>query len=138
VTSKQVVYRDERNASVGHKVVEVGGGWTDADLPTLLAKADQWDGTPDDFKVLRVLDVTGDPAIDECALLTVQADLVEADAVRLRAILANGTGPIAQALRREGVDEQFVAEHYDQVAAAYQARADALTPRVTTGEAAVQ
>jgi hypothetical protein len=129
VTAKLVLYRDERNAEVASAVVALDGGWTTPDIPGLLARTDRWDAKPEDFRVLRVLDVTGDQAVDEAAILVAHAELIEKDAAILQRVLAEGVGPLAQSLQRDGIDPQWVQQHYDQVAAGMRQKAAGLTAK---------
>jgi hypothetical protein len=117
----QVVYQDRRNAAVMTAVVELTGGYTEEHIPLRLATADQWGAAPDDFRVIRVLDVTGDDARDEAALLDVRAELLDRDALKLRAML--GDPERAHVLTDVGIDGAWINEYYEAEADRLRAQA---------------
>lgn len=121
--SKLVIFRDERNVQVQDATIDLAGGYTVDDLPLLLARQDKWSGKPDDFRVLWVSDATGDAAKDEAQFLLAHAAIWDADAAKLRGLVTNGVGPIAEDLQRDGIDEQWIREHYDAEAERCRARA---------------
>lgn len=119
----QVIYQDTRNSALLWTRVELTGGYTHEHIPLRLATADHWGAAPapDDFRVIRVLDVTGDDAHDEAALLDARADLLDSDALRLRAILAD---PHQSATLTDlNIDSAWINENYEAEADRLRAQA---------------
>jgi hypothetical protein len=68
-----------------------------------------------------VLDVTGDDARDEAALLDVRAELLDRDALKLRAML--GDPERAHVLTDVDIDGAWISEHYEAEADRLRAQA---------------
>jgi hypothetical protein len=130
MSAKNVIFRDERNIEVQSRTIDVADGYTDVDLPFLIARQDRHHGAPGHFRVLRVLECTGDRDVDRAALLVAHAELVEEDAAKLRGMLI---GPQARSLREDGIDDAWIAEHYDAEAVRLRVEASKLTAGTSPG-----
>lgn len=120
-----VIYQDKRNVALMDARVELTGGYTEEHIPLRLAVTDRWGAVPEDFKVIRVLPVTGDAARDEAALLDAHAEILDADALKLRAILDDPAQ--APTLTDVGIDRAWITEHFEDEADRLRSRALQLT-----------
>lgn len=123
----QVIYQDTRNAALQWTKVALRGGYTEEHIPLRLVATDRWGAAPDDFRVIRVLPVTGDAARDEAALLDVRAALLDSDALKLRAML--GDLERAHILTDLDIDGAWISEHYEAEADRLRAEAVRITER---------